>query len=95
VHLSSGDRGVCTLFRKAFQLLRRGGRFLVQPQPWSAYHDKARMSRATYDTYASIRLRPDAFRAYLVDKVGFQLAAVRPVKKRSGATRDLLVFMKP
>jgi 7SK snRNA methylphosphate capping enzyme len=95
VHLTAGDKGVCTMFRKAFQLLRPGGRFILQAQPWPSYRSKARASKEAGDVHAGIRLKPDGFRAYLVDKVGFSLVAARQVRKRSGKLRDLLVFVKP
>ena len=73
VHLNSGDEGIFRLFRRAHSLLAPGGRLLLQAQPWSSY---ARSSRASIDimgTYQAIRLRPDRFPAFLLDRVGFSV----------------------
>ncbi|XP_042369677.1 7SK snRNA methylphosphate capping enzyme-like, partial [Plectropomus leopardus] len=44
VHLQSGDGGVTTLFRRAYQSLSSGGLFILEPQPWSSYTHSKRAS---------------------------------------------------
>ncbi|XP_074484543.1 7SK snRNA methylphosphate capping enzyme-like isoform X2 [Sebastes fasciatus] len=70
VQLQSGDGGVVTLFRRAYQSLSPGGLFILEPQPWSSYGHSKRAS--TWGrTLRSIRLRPEQFTCYLTDSVGF------------------------
>ena len=46
VHLNDGDAGLIRLFERVHALLRPGGRFLLEPQPWRSYksamHKQAR-----------------------------------------------------
>ena len=37
VHLNGGDAGLIRLFERVHALLRPGGRFLLEPQPWRSY----------------------------------------------------------
>jgi 7SK snRNA methylphosphate capping enzyme len=50
VHLNGGDAGLIRLFERVHALLRPGGRFLLEPQPWRSYksamHKQARAARA-------------------------------------------------
>ncbi|XP_033507608.2 7SK snRNA methylphosphate capping enzyme [Epinephelus lanceolatus] len=71
VQLQSGDGGVATLFRRAYQSLSPGGLFILEPQPWSSYGHSKRASERTYRTFRSLRLRPEQFTCYLTDSVGF------------------------
>ncbi|XP_068443299.1 7SK snRNA methylphosphate capping enzyme-like [Clinocottus analis] len=71
VQLQSGDGGVATLFRRAYQSLSSGGLFMLEPQPWSSYCHSKRASEATDRNFRSLRLRPEHFTCYLTDNVGF------------------------
>ncbi|KAL2342543.1 hypothetical protein Fmac_003828 [Flemingia macrophylla] len=37
IHLNWGDDGLITLFAEAWKLLRPGGVFILEPQPWKSY----------------------------------------------------------
>uniref|UniRef100_A0A453RPT0 RNA methyltransferase n=1 Tax=Aegilops tauschii subsp. strangulata TaxID=200361 RepID=A0A453RPT0_AEGTS len=37
IHLNWGDDGIITLFVKIWSLLRPGGIFIMEPQPWTSY----------------------------------------------------------
>ena len=43
IHLNEGDEGVRKLFRRAFDTLRAGGVFIVEPQEWETYAKARRM----------------------------------------------------
>ncbi|XP_041635025.1 7SK snRNA methylphosphate capping enzyme [Cheilinus undulatus] len=44
MQLQSGDEGVVTLFKRAYQSLLPGGLFILEPQPWSSYRRSKRAS---------------------------------------------------
>jgi 7SK snRNA methylphosphate capping enzyme len=95
VHLNWGDRGVLTLFRRLHGWLRPGGRLLLAAQPWASYRGKARMSQDVAAAYASIKLRPEAFAAFLTARVGFAaVEATLSYRKPSGGERTLLVLRR-
>ncbi|XP_059210897.1 7SK snRNA methylphosphate capping enzyme-like [Centropristis striata] len=71
VQLQSGDGGVVTLFRRAYQSLSPGGLFILEPQPWSSYSRSKKTSEKTFSNFRSLRLKPDQFTCYLTDSVGF------------------------
>lgn len=71
VQLQSGDGGVVTLFRRAYQSLSPGGLFILEPQPWSSYSHSKKASETTCCNLKSIRLRPEQFTCYLTDNIGF------------------------
>ena len=37
IHLNFGDDGLVRLFKRAFKELNPGGRFVLEPHPWSSY----------------------------------------------------------
>jgi len=71
VHLNWGDAGLMRLFRRVHAALRPGGRFLLEPQPWSSYRKKASLTPAILGNYHAIQLRPTQFERCLLDEVGF------------------------
>ncbi|MBA0577947.1 hypothetical protein Gorai_020253 [Gossypium raimondii] len=44
IHLNWGDDGLITAFGKIWRLLRPGGVFVLEPQPWSSYERNRRVS---------------------------------------------------
>ena len=44
IHLNFGDQGLQRFFKRIFRALRPGGRLLLEPQPWSSYRVKRRMT---------------------------------------------------
>ena len=65
IQLNFGDAGLLTLFRRVHLALRAGGRFVLEPQPWSSYRKNARVSELALANYAAIAIKPDAFEALL------------------------------
>ncbi|KAI5609286.1 7SK snRNA methylphosphate capping enzyme-like, partial [Silurus asotus] len=96
VQLNWGDVGLQRLFRRVYAHLNPGGVFIVQPQPWSSYSRKKRLTETTHRNYNSIRLRPDQFSSYLTSEVGFTsyelISATRSCPK--GLQRPIYLFYK-
>ena len=44
VHLNNGDDGLKRFFRRAFLNLRIGGKLVLEPQPWSSYKKKKKLT---------------------------------------------------
>ncbi|KAJ4787873.1 Pre-miRNA 5'-monophosphate methyltransferase [Rhynchospora pubera] len=76
IHLNWGDEGIITLFVKIWRLLRPGGVFLLEPQPWSSYKRNRLVSETTKSQFGRIFLHPGKFREILLDKIGFRSAEV-------------------
>ncbi|XP_005107526.1 uncharacterized protein LOC101850362 [Aplysia californica] len=96
IHLNNGDHGVKLFFRKIFRQLRPGGRLILEPQPWSTYRKRAKLTPDMFNHYLSIKLKPEGFKHYLLS-IGFvkcEVIAV-PVAKAKGFRRPLIVFTKP
>ncbi|XP_012673096.2 7SK snRNA methylphosphate capping enzyme [Clupea harengus] len=96
VQLNWGDRGLQRLFRRAHRQLRTGGLFILEPQPWSSYCRRKRISETTYRNYCSIRLKPDQFTSYLTSEVGFssyELLGTPNISAR-GFQRPIYLFHK-
>ena len=51
---------------------RKGGRLIIEPQPFKSYAKKKKLSPAILENYKSIELKPRDFPAYLVAVVGFK-----------------------
>ncbi|RKP27595.1 Bicoid-interacting protein 3-domain-containing protein, partial [Syncephalis pseudoplumigaleata] len=79
IHLHKGDDGMRHFFYRVHACLRAGGRFILEPQPWRSYTRKSKLTPAMRQTYASITFKPDAFEAFLLDKVGFDRVEERAV----------------
>lgn len=96
VHLNSGDKGLLFLFRRIHQILKPGGYFVLQAQPWQSYTSKAKaIGREVYETFRTLRLRPDDFLMHLLSKVGFRrLEALKEYPKRNGEVRQVMVLQK-
>ncbi|KAL2555210.1 putative RNA methyltransferase [Forsythia ovata] len=93
IHLNWGDEGLITLFWKVWRLLQPGGVFILEPQPWSSYHNN-RTSAANYKT---IQIPPEDFQDILLDKIGFR--RVENITSslsgsKSGFNRPILAFWK-
>lgn len=86
IHLNCGDDGLITLFVKIWRCLRPGGVLLLEPQPWSSYMKKRKVSDNTNENYWRLEIRPHNFREILLDKIGFRSAEV-VTKNLSGSAK--------
>ncbi|XP_059152538.1 uncharacterized protein LOC131938500 [Physella acuta] len=95
IHLNNGDDGLKLFFQKIFRQLRPGGRLILEPQPWSTYRKRAKLSAELFAKYQSIKLKPEGFKHYLLS-IGFVKCEVIgvPVTKAKGFRRPLILFTK-
>ncbi len=49
IHLNWGDAGIRRLFLRAFRALRPGGCLILEPQPWSSYQKKAKLTVSPFE----------------------------------------------
>ncbi|CAM9647211.1 unnamed protein product [Chrysoparadoxa australica] len=100
VHLERGDEGMKFFFEKVHALLKRGGLFLMEPQPWSSYSKNKNTSETSSTNYKSLRLRPTDFTAILLEEVGFRecwhlgTPSGRASCQGKGFDRPLHIFMR-
>lgn len=96
IHLNWGDEGIKRFFKRTFKHLNRGGRLLLELQDWSKYYKRAKTTPEMFETYKNIKFKPDQFKNYLIDEVGFvecqQLGIPKAVTR--GFERPILVFQK-
>ncbi|KAI9118988.1 hypothetical protein K1719_009663 [Acacia pycnantha] len=97
IQLNWGDDGLLTLFAKTWKMLRPGGVFVLEPQPWKSYENSRRVSESTAINYHNMMFGPEKFQEILLDKVGFR--TVEDVTSelsgtKTGFNRPVLVFKK-
>lgn len=71
IHLNTLDAGLTAFFHKAHRVLRQGGTFVLEPQPWDSYAKARRMSERLKENAKQLQLRPDDFERIL-EEIGFQ-----------------------
>ncbi|KAH9800864.1 putative RNA methyltransferase [Citrus sinensis] len=76
IHLNWGDDGLITLFMRIWKLLRPGGIFVLEPQPWVSYEKNRRVSETTATNFQNIKLYPKEFQEILLDKVSILFCSI-------------------
>uniref|UniRef100_J3MUW0 RNA methyltransferase n=2 Tax=Oryza brachyantha TaxID=4533 RepID=J3MUW0_ORYBR len=97
IHLNWGDDGIITLFVKIWSLLRPGGVFIMEPQPWTSYRRNRLVSEVAKENFNTILIHPDKFREILLDKIGFKSVEVvtdKLVGAVTGFDRPIEVYHK-
>jgi len=103
MHLNWGDEALVRTFKRMYKQLRSGGKLILEPQEWKSYGKKNKLTENIFRNYHQIKLKPEQFRKFLSEKVGFtftgslrnpnEKAGVQQAKK--GFQRQLLLFTKP
>ncbi|CAF1002341.1 unnamed protein product [Adineta ricciae] len=97
VHLNFGDPGLKRFFKRVYQSLLPGGSFLLEPQPWSSYRLKRRMTKELTEMYNQIEFKPTEFVSYLLStEVGFETCTTiaTPDNTHKGFQRSMFLFVK-
>ncbi|XP_045161582.2 7SK snRNA methylphosphate capping enzyme-like [Mercenaria mercenaria] len=97
IHFNWGDDGLKRFFKRVFRQLKPGGRFILEPQPWSSYKKKKKLTEEIFQNFQNIHLRPDQFTDYLLSKeIGFSTCNTVdvPYNASKGFRRPIIVFTK-
>ncbi|KJA18720.1 hypothetical protein HYPSUDRAFT_69643 [Hypholoma sublateritium FD-334 SS-4] len=94
IHLNDGDAGLRRFFARVFAVLRAGGAFVLEPQPWESYAKARRMDEKLKNNAKSLTIRPADFEALLTD-IGFRPARHFGFVGEGGFSRPIDVYTKP
>lgn len=97
IHLNFGDQGLKRFFCRVYRSLREGGIFLLEPQPWSSYRLKRRMTKEIQQNYEQIKFKPTEFISYLLSsEVGFESCKTLPTPDhiQKGFQRSIFLLTK-
>lgn len=97
IHLNWGDDGIKKFFQKVHSYLKDGGCLILEPQPFSSYKRKKRLTETIHKNYNSIQLQPSKFHDYLMSaEVGFAKHRLlgTTLNKSLGFRRPLHLYMK-
>ena len=96
VQLNFGDNGLLKLFNTAFKLLKPGGLFVLEYQPWKSYIKNRNTSSHTKAIFPTITIRPEQFESHLA-AVGFEVIEQlgTALSEARGFNRPFLVLTKP
>ncbi|XP_064408938.1 7SK snRNA methylphosphate capping enzyme [Latimeria chalumnae] len=97
VHLNWGDEGLKRMFKRIYRHLHPGGILVLEPQPWSSYSKRKKLTETIYKNYYRIHFKPEQFTSYLVSpEVGFssyELVGI-PQNTAKGFQRPIYLFHK-
>ncbi|KAG0587422.1 hypothetical protein KC19_2G163300 [Ceratodon purpureus] len=97
IHLNWGDEGLLEFFIMTYRTLRPGGAFILEPQPWSSYERKCRVSEVCRQNFRNMILRPDHFPGILLEQIGFKSCeeiSLEVPNSTKGFSRPLYLFTK-
>lgn len=94
IHLNEGDEGLKRFFRKVYSVLKPGGSFVLEPQPWESYAKARRMSEKLKENAKSLVIRPEHFSDILRD-IGFESPRHFGSIGEGGFHRPVDIYTKP
>ncbi|KAF8506498.1 Bicoid-interacting protein 3-domain-containing protein [Hysterangium stoloniferum] len=92
IHLNGGDEGIAKLFQRAFDVLKPGGKFILEPQAWSTYGKAKRMDIKLKETANSLKLRPSDF-PKMLEEIGFHYENIG-IAGEGGFSRPVDIYSK-
>eukprot|EP00033_Pygsuia_biforma_P002787 GCRY01003077.1.p1 GENE.GCRY01003077.1~~GCRY01003077.1.p1 ORF type:complete len:298 (-),score=49.48 GCRY01003077.1:21-914(-) len=93
IHLNWGDEGIKKMFKNIYDLLKPDGVLLLEPQPYSSYRKKAKMTQTTADHFKNISIRPESFAIYLTSEVGFKSTTIIGVPQHPTKGFDRPIYL--
>jgi len=97
IQLNAGDDGLKQMFKKIYKQLHQGGRFILEPQPFSSYKRRKNLTEEIRKNYDNMEFMPDDYVKYLLsDEVGFtsiEELHVTPHNKQ-GFQRSFYILLK-
>lgn len=97
IQLNAGDDGLKQMFKKIYKQLHQGGRFILEPQPFSSYKRRKNLTEEIRKNYDNMKFMPDDYVKYLLsDEVGFtsiEELHVTPHNKQ-GFQRSFYILLK-
>uniref|UniRef100_A0A8C5LP69 RNA methyltransferase n=1 Tax=Leptobrachium leishanense TaxID=445787 RepID=A0A8C5LP69_9ANUR len=97
VHLNWGDDGLRRMFKRMYRHLNPGGILVLEPQPWSSYGKRKRLTDTIFRNYSKISLKPQDFPSFLLSpEVGFSSyeSIATPNTQPKGFQRPMYAFYK-
>ncbi|GMH45284.1 hypothetical protein BSKO_13241 [Bryopsis sp. KO-2023] len=99
IHFHHGDDGIKFVFKKIFNALRPGGRFILEPQSWESYAKakrKQNMFGVPYYNLKLLKLHPSEFLDHLINEVGFKhVKSLAFPDADQGFSRPIFILRKP
>ncbi|KAF4616760.1 hypothetical protein D9613_008464 [Agrocybe pediades] len=93
IHLNEGDEGLERFFKKVHRVLRPGGSFVLEPQPWDSYAKARRMSQKLKENAKHLLIKPTDFESVLKE-IGFSSAKHFGTIGEGGFSRPIDLFVK-
>ncbi|XP_014211808.1 7SK snRNA methylphosphate capping enzyme [Copidosoma floridanum] len=96
IQLNFGDAGLQQSFKRMYAQLKPGGVLILEPQNWSGYKKKKKLTEKIFRNYQNIEFYPPKFSSYLLTEVGFRSyeTITVPVHVSKGFQRSILIFRK-
>ncbi|KAJ3492452.1 hypothetical protein NLJ89_g11234 [Agrocybe chaxingu] len=94
IHLNEGDEGLKRFFKRVYKVLKSGGTFVLEPQPWESYVKARKMDRKLQENYKNLRIRPADFETILKE-IGFGPATHLGTIGDGGFHRPIDLYVKP
>jgi 7SK snRNA methylphosphate capping enzyme len=96
IHLHHGDTGLKQLFQQVYEMLKPGGIFILEPQPWPSYKKrKNKLGPEVNHHLQHIQFFPPQFEQHLTQELPFRLLSKAvPAADIKGFQRQVLVLEK-
>ena len=106
IHLNHGDEGIRTLFEKVSRMLKMGGIFVLEYQPWRSYQQATKKKglaelfqkdgngNSILKNPPDLHIKPEHFKQLLCDDYGFEMIASLEVPTNTYRDRPLTIFKK-
>ncbi|CRK90629.1 CLUMA_CG004331, isoform A [Clunio marinus] len=102
IHLNHGDNGIKFMFKRIYKQLKTNGALILEAQEFNSYKKRSKLSPEILENFKNIKLKPNAFEAYLLsDEIGFSeswfIADKKSLKESGqpkGFHRAIQVFVK-